>query len=102
MLYSSFIPSLANNSAQNLLKKLGSRSVISFPGRPQSIKSKRLKIACAHYSANQVSAPLIRVTHFENLHITDMIVLKPCFISERASTKSSVRVKKGAGGDSIS
>lgn len=101
MLYSNLTLSLANNSAQNLLKKLGTQSVINSLGRSQSIKFKRLKNACAHYSADQVSIPLIKVTRFKNLYVTDMIALKPYFVSEKASIKSSVSVKKSINGDLI-
>ena len=101
MLYSSLTPSLANNSAHNLLRNLGSRSVISFPGRLQSIKFKRLRKTCAYCFADQVFASSIKVTHFENLHVTDIIALKSYFFSRRARTKSSVGMKKGTGGNSI-
>ena len=101
MLYSSLTPSLANNSAQNLLRNLGSQSVVSSSSRPQLIKFNRLRKTCAYCSADQVSAPSIRVTRFKNLHVTDIIALKPCFVSGSTSTKSSVSVKKSTGGDSI-
>lgn len=97
MLYSSFTPSLINNSAQNLLRNLRSQSVISSPGKPQLIKSNRLRKAYAHYFADQVFAPTIKMTHFENLHITDMITLNPCLVSGSAHTKSSNSVKKSIG-----
>lgn len=101
MLYSNLTLSLANNLAQNLLKKLGTQSVMSSFGRSQSIKFKRLRNACTHCSVDQVSASLIKVTCFKNLYVTDMIVLKPYFVSGKASIKSSVSVKKSISGDLI-
>lgn len=44
---------------------------------------------------------MIRVTCFENLHVTDIIVLNPYLVSESVNTKSGVGVKKGTGEDSI-
>lgn len=102
MLYSSLTPSLANTLAQNLLRNLRFQCVISFPDRPQLIRSNHLKKAYAYCSADKVSGPSIKVTRFKNLYVTDMIVLNPYLISGSVSTKSSVSIKKGTGGDSIS
>lgn len=74
---------------------------MSSPSRPQSIKSNHLRKACAYCSADQVSAPSIRVTCFENLHIINIIALNPCLVSGSAGIKSNVSVKKGTGGDFI-
>ena len=84
-----------------MLRNLGSRSVINTSGKSQSIRSNRLRKFCAHYFADKVSASSIRVPCFENLYVTDIIVLNPCLVSGSASTKSIVSIKKGTGGDSI-
>lgn len=101
MLYRSLTSSLANNSVQNLFKNLGSQSIINFLDRPQSIRSNCLRKAYVYYSADQVSAPLIRMTCFKNLYITNMIVLNPCLVSRSASTKSHISIKKNNDRDFI-
>ena len=87
MLYSSLTPSFVNKAVQNALRNFGLRLVISLPGRPQSIKSKRLRKAWAHYSADQVSISLIMVMRFENLQVTDINALNLSALTGRARMK---------------
>lgn len=92
MLFSSLTLSLVNKAIQNLLRNFGSRSVISSPEKPQSTKSKHFKKAWAHYSIDHVSIPLIKVIHFENLHMTDIKVLNSPRAKGRARIKSKINV----------
>lgn len=101
MLDNSLTLGLVNNSAQNLLRNLGSLSVIRSLSRPQSIKSNYLKNIYAYYFVDQILIPLIRMTYFKNLHITNIIVLKLYLENEGASRNSSINKKIGIGEDSI-
>lgn len=101
MLYRSLTSSLVNKALQNVLGNFGSRSVISSLGRPQSIKSKRLRKAWAHCLADQVFILSMNVMCFENLQVTDMSALNPSALIGRARMKSRVKVKKGTGRDSM-
>lgn len=65
------------------------------------MKPKHFKKACAHFSTDQVSAPLIKVTCFENLYITDIIILNPPLVNSNISTKSRIKVKKGTSNNSM-
>lgn len=56
----------------------------------------------ANFSTDQVFAPLIKVIYFENLHITDIIMLNLLLVSGNISIKSSVKVKKRIVKDFIS
>lgn len=75
--------------------------IISFK-KLQSIKSKRFSKICAHFSTDQVSAPSIKMTCFENLYISNLIALNSSLVSGNVSTKSRMKVKKGIGDNSIS
>lgn len=101
MLYSNLTPSFVNKTVQNILRNFGLRSVISSLERPQLIKFKYVRKAWAHYLADQVSIPLMKVMHFENLQITNISALNQSALTGRARIKSRVKVKKGMGEDLI-
>lgn len=97
MLYSNLTSSFVNKAVRDALKNFRLRLVINLPGRPQSILSKRLRKTWAHCLADQVSIPLMKVMHFENLQMTNISALNLSALTRRARIKSRVKVKKGTG-----
>ena len=67
--------------------------------RPQSTRSSLARKTWANSSVVQVSLPSIGLTLLENLQVIDMSALYLFGVRGRASMKSSVSVKKGAGGE---
>lgn len=65
------------------------------------MKSNYLRKTYAHFSADQVSMPSIRVTYFENLQVTNIITLYSFAIRGNAYIKSRVKVKKSMDGLSM-
>lgn len=48
-----------------------------------------------------MSAPSIKITCFENLHVIDIIDVNPYLVSGSERTKSSASIKKGTSRDFI-
>lgn len=76
--------------------------MINFLENQQLIEFNHIKKTCAYCFADQISAPLIKVTRFKNLQVTNIIALSSYLICKSASTKSSIIIKKSTGGDFIS
>lgn len=75
--------------------------MINSPKKPQLIKSKYFKKTYTYFSANQVSAFLIKITYFENLYIINIITLNLSLVNNSTSTKSRIKIKKIINGNFI-
>lgn len=65
------------------------------------MKSNYLRKAYAHSSTNQVSISSIRMICFQNLYVTEIIMLNSSLVSGNTSRKSIVKIKKGTNKDFI-
>lgn len=75
--------------------------VINFFRKSQLIKFKYFKKIYAYFSIDCLFTLFIKVTYFENLHVTNIIVLNLFLVSSNASTKSRIKIKKTFDGNFI-
>ena len=65
------------------------------------MKFNLLEKAWAYCFTDYLSVPFIKITCFENLHVSDIIALNFFFNKKNANTKSKINIKKGTRGNFI-